>query len=308
MLELPTTGIARSIKHHNSNLLMFCDWLEANTLFEDERCSFSDVIDQLVENSFYDSQDFAWEFIGNSISELRRRALHLNRAYPIVVHDRYLSLANGHYTQPYKFCLMLSMLPYYPDITRKLGSDKNDQANILEMMAEHSLSKLLPMWSTRRTGWSRENTKRLPALAGELARRLDAKTGDLATYANSRAKDCGLDVVTFRPFGDGRGGYPCLLLQCATGHTDWRKKRKEPDIELWMKLVTFDNPPVRGFVIPFAIDERDMRQSSTIVTGIVFDRTRLLLPGRDGDRWIPEELENKIDAWLASLLVKFPRN
>ena len=99
-----------------------------------------------------------------------------------------------------------------------------------------------------------------------------------------------------------------MLLQCASGHTNWRHKRKEPDIELWRKLVNFDNPPVRGFVIPFAINDREMRQTTTIVTGLVVDRIRLLMPGRDGERWVPDEVERQIDKWIAPLVKKLPRN
>ena len=307
MLEFPTTGVARSVNVHNSNLVFFCDWLEANALFFEDRLSFSDVIDRLIEGELYDSQDFAWEFIGNSIAELRNRALHLQRAYPIAVTDRHLKSRNDGVTHPYLFCLLVSLLPFYSPLMKSIGPDRNDQAVLLEQLAELSLAKLFPSWSVRRTGWSRMSNRTLPTIAQELAGLIDSSTGDLQTYANARAKDCGLDVVTYRPFADGRGGYPCMLLQCASGHTDWRGKRKEPDIELWRKLVNFDNPPVRGFVIPFAIDDRAMRQSTTIVTGLVVDRIRLLMPGRDGERWVPQELERQIDKWIKPLLKKLPQ-
>ena len=58
MLELPTSGVARSVNVHNSNLLFFCDWLEANTLFLEDRLSFSDVIDLLLEDELYDFPGF----------------------------------------------------------------------------------------------------------------------------------------------------------------------------------------------------------------------------------------------------------
>jgi hypothetical protein len=59
--------------------------------------------------------------------------------------------------------------------------------------------------------------------------------------------------------------------------------------------------------IPFVIDDREMRQSTTIVTGLVMDRTRLLMPGRDGERWAPDELERQIDKWIKPLVKKLPQ-
>ncbi len=209
MLEFPTTGVSRSVTVHNSNLLFFCDWLEANTLFFEERLSYSEVIDRLLEEELYDSEDFAWEFIGDCLSELRKRALHLQRAYPIAVSDRHLTRANHGARHPYQFCLVVSILPFYSRSVKSLGPDRNVQAALLEQLAELSLAKLFPFWAVRRTGWSRLSNRTLPTIARQLAEFVDAATGDLQTYASTCAKDCGLDVVTYRPFADSRGGYPC---------------------------------------------------------------------------------------------------
>ena len=179
MLELPTTGVARSINNHNSNLFLFCDWLEANALFFEDRLSFSDVIDQLLEDELYDFQDFAWEFVGNSLSELRKRALHLQRAYPLAVTDRHLKSRNEGGKHPYLFCLLVSLLPFYSSVKKSFGPDHNSQAVLLERLAELSLAKLFPSWAVRRTGWSRMSNRTLPTIARELAEFIDSGTGDL---------------------------------------------------------------------------------------------------------------------------------
>ena len=71
MLTLPTKGMARSIGAHNVRLEALCDWIEGNVLFEQETLTGADIVDLLLEQDLYRSQDFAWEFMGNVWGELK---------------------------------------------------------------------------------------------------------------------------------------------------------------------------------------------------------------------------------------------
>lgn len=307
MFDLPNRGIRRSVNAHNSSLEPFCDWLEANALFDEDELFLPDVVDRLLEEQVYDNQEFAWEFIGNAITVLRNRSHVLQRGYPIDITGRRLvRRSRWNHFSAYCFCLSLSVLPLYSTSAELLGSDRSDQGLLLEKLAETALRTLLSGWGVHRTGWSRESPDRLPAVAADVAAKIDASVGEPEIFSGGLAKEAGLDVVCFRPFPDGRGGYPCLLVQCASGASTWRRKRKEPDLAVWRRAVTFDNPPVRALVIPFAIDLEELRESTVRVEGLVLDRVRLLLPGRDGATWVSEELEASLVDWCQSRLTIIP--
>jgi len=63
MLAKPEDGIFRSINEHNSELEVFCDWIEGSILFTDKIISTSDLIDNLIELHIYEDQDFASQFM-----------------------------------------------------------------------------------------------------------------------------------------------------------------------------------------------------------------------------------------------------
>ena len=308
ILELPNRVLKRSTTVHNSRLEPFCDWLEANVLFEQTELAFSDVVDRLIEEQIYADQDFAWEFVGNAMSVLRSRASSLQRAYPFEILPRRIQPEESSaQIGPYRFCLSLSVLPLFPNALTALGSDFTEQGLLLERLAEAALGRIFPSWGIHRTGWSVESPEQLPVLAERVANIVDASVGRPEIFSGGSAKEAGLDVLCYRPFPDARGGYPCMFVQCTTGASTWKSKRKEPDLAVWQRAVLFDAPPMKAFVIPFAISAEEMRESSIIVEGPVIDRVRLLLPGRDGANWLPSELESDLNSWIESRHVLIPR-
>jgi len=89
-------------------------------------------------------------------------------------------------------------------------------------------------------------------------------------------KDLGLDVVSWIPFRDSRGGAVHFLAQCATG-SDWKNKLNDIDLDVWSYHINWCVSPVRVFAVPFALrmaPERWVRLNAQ--AGMVVDRPRLL--------------------------------
>ena len=97
----------------------------------------------------------------------------------------------------------------------------------------------------------------------------------------SHDKDLGLDVVMWSPTPDGRGGYPHMFVQCATGK-DWNKKLKDIDMDVIRPHLNIAGGVLRAVCVPFTIHaskEKWIRYS--MKAGWVLDRPRLLFLASD---------------------------
>ncbi len=86
--------------------------------------------------------------------------------------------------------------------------------------------------------------------------------------------DLKMDVVAWRTFEDGRGGYLHLVGQCATG-ADWDTKLEELNLEVIKDHVSWGVDPLRFFATPHVVAAQHMRRISKRA-GLVLDRPRLL--------------------------------
>lgn len=99
--------------------------------------------------------------------------------------------------------------------------------------------------------------------------------GEVLKAPLSQDKDLGLDVVSWLPFSDRRGGYLHFLIQCATG-ADWEDKLTDIDLNVWMRHINWAVPPVRVFSVPMTLlltEDKWIRVSDA--GGLVLDRPRL---------------------------------
>jgi hypothetical protein len=109
-------------------------------------------------------------------------------------------------------------------------------------------------------------------------------------------KDCGVDVVSWKPFVDQRSGQTILLTQCASGH-NWVGKRPVPE-KRWTQYFHWAVDPRIAFAIAdFVSPTKWLDQNREL--GLFFDRVRLinLLDGKQN-----AELEEKLTEWFAGWL------
>ena len=312
MLALPSRGVSRSTTRHNVRLDVLSDWLESSVLLGQEEFSASDVVDVLVENEVYDSQDFAWELMGDTWIELRRRADLLRGGYPVKIEGwRLQPQHRWQEVSGHAFCLALSLAEWLPDWARAFGHDYTEQGELFELLVAESVSKILPDWDVRLTGWSKAKPQKLPEVIKGLTDWLrEPETGNRERWTTDKANEAGLDLVCTRPMPDRRPGIPIYLIQCASGITNsplWEHKRRMPNLDVWAKLIDFAVQPKRGFATPFAFTEDHFRKHCLAVNGILLDRYRLLAPATTNPGWLSKATAQRLKAWLRPRLRELPQ-
>lgn len=312
MLALPERGINRSVKTHNSDLATVCDWIEASVLFVDDELSKTDVVDVLIENEVYDSQDFALEFIDSAWTVMQSRISTLNGTLDVLHWTRERIARQGVWQDfpAYAFCLALTCGSYvYPQWAANYGYDSSTQGSLFERIALKSFSSMLPGWEVQLTGWSPDNPVRLRDTINQIIGQLnEVANAEIDVHVDQNANELGLDLLAFYSFGDNHASLPMLMIQCASGK-DWKTKRHTPDLTIWNKVINFNSPPVKGFAIPYSfVDGQEFRRQATRVNGVFLDRYRLLNPNRGTSPvWNEVNLNTDLIAWVQPRVDALPR-
>ena len=308
MLAPPTVGIARSINKHNSNLDTLCDWVEGSILFDDGELSASDIVDALIENNIYAEQDFAWQIMNDAWNELKRRQGLIGNGAPIEIMGQRLRRLRAWQDSPaHSFCIALAYTKWYPNWARQFGNDYNEQGELFETLTKEALRILFPDWEIHPTGWTRTRVNRLGRIVKDIASRLGEIEGEVERWTNDKAHEAGLDLLCYRPFGDGRVGVPVFLMQCGSGG-HWDGKLHTPNLRIWTKIVQFASDPKKAFAMPYALLDKEFRQNCNLVNGLLLDRYRLLSAGRNDPDWVSVELKTDIVAWLEPRIEMLPRD
>lgn len=311
MLGLPEKGISRSVTKHNSDLSIVCDWIEASLLFSESVISKTDVMDSLLENELYESQDFALEFIDQVWSAIRLRMESLNGTLGLEWSSNRLQRTSGEWEDfpAYAFCLALSCASYiYPRWAAKCRFDYTTQGSLFERIAHRSFSMMLPSWKVIRVGWAPDNPVRLKtAINGIISNLNEIANAEIDLHVDDNANELGLDLLAFYSFGDAHSSAPSIMIQCASGK-DWSTKRHTPDLSIWNKIVNFNSQPVKGFAIPYSFtDSQAFRKAATGVNGVFMDRYRLLNPTQSKEFiWEDSSLNNDLITWVRPHVNELP--
>jgi hypothetical protein len=306
VLSLPTKGFRRSIKVHNIQMPICCDWIEASVLFCDDVMTGADIVDVLCDEHFYDSQEFAWAFVNDALSNMRQRQAWIGAGYPFAIVDqRVTRLGTWQDYVPYAFCLMLSLAESHQKWVAGFGADFTEQGQLFEELTAEALRAHMNGWVVHPTGWTRTNAKKLGDIVNNVAAALGETTGQLKRWTKAAANEAGLDIVCYHPYPDSRVGLPAFFFQCASG-TDWIDKVKTPDLRVWTKIIQFASDPKKAFAMPFALDEGNFVHYCNIVDGLLLDRHRLLVPGQNNRDWLPDALKGRLTGWLAPRISAMP--
>lgn len=307
MLVPPSKGFARSDNtRHKGRLDALAEWIEGCITFVDDRISKIDIVDMLIESQFYEDQDFAKEWITFGWQELSHRKRCLGDACPFDLYENRIETAQSWSKTPaFSFCLMVSLqASYRKPFVKRFGSDYNEQGCLLERLTAESMQAI--GWKTHGTGWSKDTANSIRDKVESLAAHLgeECLPGSLEKWAESNAKDGGLDVVCHQPFADQWSGRPLLFLQCATSSEEWRDKRATPDIRLWEKLLDMSTRPTRGISIPFALMKDDFRRAANFTDlSLILDRHRLCTPKQGlSTNWVSKSLAKDLNEWTRSRL------
>lgn len=145
----------------------------------------------------------------------------------------------------------------------------------LEQITASALSNLFgPATQVARFGWPSDEGRppEFPAAIRWLADKMGADIGN--AYRPPYRKDGGVDVVAWRPFLDGRSGFPVVLAQC-TLEQDYVHKAADVDLRVWAGWLRLDVDPMTALAIPTVVPHGEAWNALAART-IVLDRSRLV--------------------------------
>jgi len=308
MLGVPGIGIKPFRNGHQTDLNIFCDWLEGSLLFTGYgRLSLSDIKDVLMEEHLYDQQDKASEFLADVWREFDRRKSALGNSYPIQIEDlKLLRLTTWRQSPAYSFCLLLSYAERYGKWAKGFGHDFTEQGLLFEEITAEALKQELDGWKIHSTGWSSAHAAGLETIVEDVRMRLGEEAGKLGKFPKFKvAKDAGLDVVLSRPFSDNRIGFPVYLVQCASG-VKWEGKRNEPNLNVWKTFIDFAVIPKKALAIPFTLPDDEFWWSCRHMDGMLIDRMRLLSGGRRKPNWVSNHVKRRVIDWMVPRVKVLP--
>jgi hypothetical protein len=248
------------------------DWAEASCLFG-TRASVSEYeVEDALDNSGVPDPDVA---VSNIWQEIDLRYYTADAAYPLrSLSGRIQRTQEWNQNPGYAFQLLLACQSHYR-VARTPRTYWRTTAKLFEQVSTLALYQYLGGKAIN-SGVPREAP--VPAGFGDclayLCQNLRETRSTTKLYT-SKTKDDGVDVVAWRPFGDGRPGQVIILVQCAAG-ADWRSKTREISIALWREHIDWVTDPLKAFAFPFACtDEVLWRRLSKETEGLLLDRLRI---------------------------------
>lgn len=125
-----------------------------------------------------------------------------------------------------------------------------------------------------RFGWPSDEGRppEFPDAIRWLASRMGVEVG--SAYRPPFRKDGGVDVVAWRPFLDGRSGFPVVLAQC-TLEQDYVHKAADVDLRVWAGWLRLDVDPMTALAVPTVVPHGE-RWNALAARTIILDRPRLV--------------------------------
>jgi hypothetical protein len=244
------------------------DWIEIECLRQ-ARAMGSDA---LIKNGR--SVGFREADVSVGLTTMRRRLALLGAAYPFRV-------ANGAAAAPWAantawtaLLLMSRESPIRPHLDLAIA------ANHLERVTADALCQLYGSGTySVRFAWPSDEGRppEFPEAIRWLADRMKVRVG--SSYRPPYNKDGGVDVVAWRPFPDGRSGFPVLLAQC-TLERDYARKAADVDTRVWAGWLALDVDPSTALSIPDVVGAGEDWNALAART-VVLDRLRLATLLRD---------------------------
>jgi hypothetical protein len=257
------------------------DWAEAVMLVE-EMAEFSeaDLRGRIIEQAEVEPDEDeipGRQQVEDILREVDRRARFAPASYPFRRGEYGIERSDQRLIGIYAFLLYLSM----PDTPFRRQVYSNAVTPLFDFVGAAALSDLLggeaqvirfgwPVTGDRPTG----PRKALLWLTAELG-----LSHDKGAPLSEGLKDGGVDVVLWRPFEDGRGGFPILLAQCTVGRREWQKKGRDIQRPIWRRYLGLGWDPPTALVLPFCVHQPDRFHAWDLANhdvSYIIDRVRLL--------------------------------
>lgn len=258
MLQLPDDGDANRV----------ADWVELVLATGEDSISKTKVASILGQGSGDDPNE---AFLSDIWGHLGRRAARLTVPFFRLEHDLAISsCADLPSLIEYKVCLFFSL---YGASNQHRSDPKLFERLVAEAVSIYVGGKKFIF------GWPVLSD--VEADIGLRVRQVATATKERFVEAPAvRYKDRGVDVISWKPFpepdlAEHRTSQYIMLSQCAAGR-DWRSKTQELPLKAWTQYIHWSTDPMRGFAASCVIDDDLWHDIAREVSGVVFDRIRLL--------------------------------
>jgi len=236
--------------------------------------------------------------VNMALSVMERREKLLGSRYPFKISEIAVQKIDFDESLIYKSLLFLSRsstsTPWNSGAIPSAHTDLFEElsAVALKVMLGEGSKALQFGWPSK-DGRPSEFYEAVPWLANQMGVAIGAG------YRPPRRKDGGVDLVAWRPFKDGKNGFPIYLVQC-TVQQDFVSKSRDIDLRLWAGWLALDRDPICVLTIPRTVQSNeDWNEVSANV--ILLDRIRLcsLIPILD-NAMLNEFVSSQV-AWLKGL-------
>jgi hypothetical protein len=244
----------------------YADWLETTLLVRRGHLG----LDAVQKYAQFDCGISAAE-VSLGLKTMATRSRFLGDAYPFRVTDIAVQVRLESLRSTY--CLLLLLTPGSPARQLVARSPTPDMAILFERVVVAAMKELLgPRSNALRFGWPSDEGRPQDFFSAIewLANRMGITPGN--AYRPPLRKDGGVDVVAWRPFPDGRSGFPVALVQC-TLQGEVISKSKDIDLRNWAGWLTLDIDPTMALAVPGTISKRDWTEIA--LRALVLDRIRL---------------------------------
>ena len=239
------------------------DWLEFVALTRPGSVG-SDALLLLGKESGLSDTD-----VGLGLTTMSRRASQLGGRYPFRIANGIASRP-GAEAMPWTSLLLLS-----PGSPARADLPLGEAAVHLEQLTAAAMGGFFgPCTEVARFGWPGDvgRPPEFPDAIRWLAGLMRAEIG--SAYRPPVRKDGGVDVVAWRPFVDGRSGFPVVLVQC-TLEQDYTHKASDVDLRVWSGWLRLDVDPMTALAVPTVVPHGEAWNALAART-VILDRPRLV--------------------------------
>ena len=256
------------------------DWVEFYVTFPEEPISKSELRSHIEASKGSEIEE---DFLDSVWMEMKRREQLYGTNPPFETQDEIIESKIRWEDKPeYMTCLILSIFGnnYKPTYTGKLFERITNEA-IRNFVKGESLIYGYP------------GTPCLEDVAILLCERF-------ISNPPYNVKDRGLDIISWKPFGDKRSNQIVILIQCAAGN-NWRSKTGKLPIEAWRQYIHWACNPITGFSMPRIISKEDFHEISLDChCGLLLDRARIYR--NTASFTFHADLRDELEAWCKDML------
>lgn len=267
------------------------DWIETVLIVRGERPLGLDYL-----HGYFESRHgLEPQMVATGVREMGRRATLLGERYPFKINE--YAVRSTPDVRSSAYAAISLMAPGNPVREYLNAAPSESMAVIFENLVVDATSRI---WGdpgrALRFGWPSDigRPPEFDLAIRWLAQKIGVETGQ--GYRQPRRKDGGVDVVAWRPFPDGRSGFPVLIVQC-TLQQNLLAKGMDVDTRLWASWLAMDVDPTTALATPTALAPGTV-WNELALKYMVLDRIRLvgLVPATVTDAvalaWIGNTVED----------------